>query len=219
MEEIFCEIERIANAAANTIASPSWADKIDIIISIISALISLAAVVVAGYVARKQIGIAKKQNLIAEEQAKISKMQTNIADKQNKIALFEKRYELYKVVLSCSFFEEYLLKCAEEPSDAYKIIGLAFNVNLTGEAEDKERVSSHISTKIEILKQAEFLFSENTSNQINKLARDLLVFVNIDIFQIDSEKFNKLKEDFHKEFKAFRETGCLEDIEAQLQLQ
>ena len=68
MEDMLLKIENIANAAANTIASPNWADKL-------SLLLSLAAIIVAGYVALKQ--------------AKIS-------EQQNKIALFEKRYVVYE---------------------------------------------------------------------------------------------------------------------------
>lgn len=76
-EEILVAIQN----AAETIATPNWAD-------IASVGLSLLAVVVAGFVAWKQVKIAKKQNEIAEKQA-------GIAGQQNRIALFEKRYKIY----------------------------------------------------------------------------------------------------------------------------
>ena len=65
MDELLVAIQN----AANTIAAPNWAD-------IMSACFSLFAIIVAGFVAWKQIEISRKQ--------------TDIADRQNKIALFEK---------------------------------------------------------------------------------------------------------------------------------
>lgn len=72
MDEILVAIQE----AANTIATPNWADKL-------SALLSLLAIFAAGIV-------AWRQNKISREQTEISKQQMSIADKQNKIALFEK---------------------------------------------------------------------------------------------------------------------------------
>lgn len=70
MDEILVAIQE----AANTIATPNWAD-------IISVCFSLFAIIVAGIVGWRQNKIVLKQAEISEQ--------------QNKIALFEKRYAVY----------------------------------------------------------------------------------------------------------------------------
>ena len=76
MDELLVAIQE----AANTIATPNWAD-------ILGVCFSLMAVIVACLVALKQNEISRKQ--------------TDIADKQNKIALFEKRFEIYDILSIC----------------------------------------------------------------------------------------------------------------------
>lgn len=44
------------------------------------------------------IAVAIKQNEIAKNQNEIIKKQAKIAEQQNKIALFDKRYEVYRLV-------------------------------------------------------------------------------------------------------------------------
>jgi len=208
-EEIIVAIDK----AANTIAAPNWADKASVIISIISAIISFAAVVVAGFVAWKQIGIAKKQNEIAETQA-------NIADKQNKIALFEKRYELYRIILECTCFGEYFLDKVEDTSDLYKAFCLWLHISVpSGTTADKNIVVSRILEITSKLQQAEFLFSKNASRYTIRLAGYLIILANTDIIPGGNEKFEENRAKFSKILEDVSRDGILEEIELQLRLQ
>ena len=81
-----------------------------------------------------------------------------VADKQNKIALFEKRYEIYRIIFNCRVFAE-LLKLAKSGEDIQLLFLSTFFNNKMGE---KINDSHFISTKYiflnETLHQAQFLF-------------------------------------------------------------
>lgn len=199
-EEILVAIQK----AAETIATPNWA-------AILSVVISLLAVVVAGFVAWRQYGITKMQNDISQKQAEI-------AEQQNRIALFEKRYELYRIISDCRFLSLFLLESAKKQSDIYTIVALAFNIDVNETPVQRNTVWPHISAKVDKLKQSDFLFSKNISIYINRLSVSLLMLMAPDILHINDKKFDTLKGKYNKAVRELLEAKVLEEIEAQLQL-
>lgn len=121
------------------IGTPSWAD-------IASVGLSLLAVIVAGFVAWKQFKIANEQNVIVLKQAEI-------ADKQNQIALFDKRFELYNILKSCTTSPE-IIKLVKEDKDILKYLAIVFgrNSEATDELDNKEASFYYGSTKSSISK-------------------------------------------------------------------
>ena len=136
MEDMLLKIENIANAAANTIASPNWADKL-------SLLLSLAAIIVAGYVALKQ--------------AKIS-------EQQNKIALFEKRYVVYESLSKAVNAAEEISE-VKNAEDIWNVFQGAFDMWPSKESENINtwRISLILGIN-EKLEQTEFLFSNDITS-------------------------------------------------------
>lgn len=165
-EEILTAIQR----AAETVATPNWADKLSVIIS-------LLAVIVAGFVAWRQYGIAKRQNEISEQQAKIM-------DQQNKIAIFDKQFELYDITTKCLQFAKtiFLLSEANPEKITLPRIRLTFMGVLSGKyvAQDEIEEFEYMFFYQEVCKvqrklyQAEFLFSKEISERLIKLADSLM---------------------------------------------
>ena len=175
MEETLLEIEKIADKAAKTIATPNWAD-------ILSVILSLLAVIVAGIVAWKQIEIAKKQNEISEQQAKIM-------DQQNKIAVFDKQYKVYDITTKCLMLSQTLtltLLASTTPSlsNIRSIFLNVFNdIHIESAIADNNEDVLYLREVGKLrdkLYQTEFLFPNDVSEDIAKpliLLADSLLYL------------------------------------------
>lgn len=197
-EEILAAIQK----AAETIATPNWA-------AILSVIISLLAVVVAGFVAWKQIEISKRQ--------------ADISNKQNKIALFEKKYEVY-----CELFKVISIGGQIDDSKPFSRfeslheIEVIYGIDIAIDQGINDQLVS-ILTQVKlseyIIRQSMFLFDYLTEADIDKLMECLM---NCMIFIVKSRKeFINPKTDDVRKFssacKEFKESYLVK-IETELSL-
>ena len=82
-----------------------------------------------------------------------------VADKQNKIALFESRYKIFEIFVSCQVFAS-VLKVAQNKQDVEKIFLKTFGGTLTDSNEvDMSHILNEYVIITEKLKQSQFLFN------------------------------------------------------------
>ena len=199
-EEIFWAIQQ----AADTIATPNWAD-------IASVGLSLLAVSVAGFVAWKQFKIANEQNAIVLKQAEI-------ADKQNQIALFDKRFELYNILKSCTTSPE-IIKLVKEDKDILKYLAIVFgrNSEATDELDNKEASLYLTNCSLE-LQQSIFLFSKEITQYIVSISAALLLLACADVEAGGQERFNEKKQGYLMSIKEFEDKGGLRRIRDEMNI-
>jgi len=143
----------------------------------VSALGTIAAVVVAVIIANRQNEIAKKQNAIAKQQAEI-------AEQQNRIALFEKRFEFYNVVQTCTGIGN-LLSNAKDAEAAVSLVAESFNkgnylshiINDKNADYIKVLAIDAYDRVYEIMEKAEFIFEFETVEYLCPLVNFLLEIV------------------------------------------
>ncbi len=120
-----------------------------------------------------------------------------IAEQQDKIALFEKRYHLYNLLLSCQSFT-LALKAAENIQDAWKIFLFVFysdtldNKNLN----DISYVSVCYQRVIHELSLCDFLFNSEIGTGVLAIVKQMSYLLH-DWFHVnDQDMFTKHKNDF-----------------------
>ena len=214
-EEILAAIQK----AAETIATPNCADKVSVVISIISALISLVAVIVAGYVAWKQYGITKKQNEITKKQNEIAFKQVELADQQNRISLFRERYELYQLLEKCMNMSDFLKTYQYcDQNELYKCVFLYFDkIVLEIQCVGKDRAIYAIRDITNRLYQSEFLFSIEISNHIRLLANYLRNFTLLEEVYQSKEEFQKIKNLYCEAASKLKSNNILGKMKSELQ--
>lgn len=197
MDEMFLEIENIASTAANTIASPNWAD-------ILSVLFSFLAIIVAGIVAWKQ--------------NKISKQQSDIAEQQNKIAVFDKRYELYDIVSKCIALSDNLSTLFGGKVISTENVHLIFAITFKEPSDCIENISAfvEVSNIYSKLNQAEFLFSKNVSDSLSNLSSNLFRLILANAPANQNISLSELVEDYHQTIKNLKTDGILQEIKKDL---
>lgn len=193
-EEILAAIQK----AAETIATPNWAD-------IASVGLSLLAVVVAGFVAWKQNAISLKQAEIAEQ--------------QNKIVLFEKRYTVYEITKK-------LVRVAEEICDAknmddiFYAFQITFNDQLSKQSENINDSFKYFLYGIyNELGQARFLFPDDIYITISGMQADILLLCTEIRASADDEAFQKKKTLFCASAQKIKSEKIIEKMKEDLQLQ
>lgn len=156
MDRLFNEIQN----AARMIATPNWADKAAILVSII-------AVTISGVVAWRQMIISKKQAEIAEQ--------------QNHIALFDKRYDIYQLIQKCNHFAWLLYNFASTNEDVCKLYIVATSSIETVDKDidgfDVDLIATQIMDFINGLNRVEFLFSNKVANYAIDLMAELQLTV------------------------------------------
>jgi len=125
-----------------------------------------------------------------------------IADQQNKIALFEKRFRIYKLLISCGTFVS-ALKLAENVQDAWTVFMLVFYEKDYGEGavgldefENASYVSSRYLAIVNELSQCEFLFSQEISAGVLCVVNKMVPCLNDWFKQKDQRKFEESKRQF-----------------------
>lgn len=162
MDELLVAIQN----AANTIATPNWAD-------ILGVFVSLAALFVAGFV-------AWRQNKILKRQTEIMSTQTSIADNQNKIALFEKRLEIYDLLSSCRS-SALILKAVEKNEDILRYLFYVFLDDPKARRDfNRKEACLYLSNCCSKLDRATFLFSGEIVSYIVRVSASLCLLVNAD---------------------------------------
>lgn len=192
-EEILAAIQK----AADTIAMPNWA-------AIASAGLSLLAVLVAGFVAWKQI--------------EISKNQAEISEQQTQIALFDKRFELYNILNSCTTSPE-IIKLVKNDEDILKYMFIVFaqRSEVTDEF-DNENARVHLANCSMKLLQSGFLFSKEITSYIVDIASALLLLAYADVKADGQERFNEKKQGYFESIKEFENIGGLERIRSEMNM-
>lgn len=127
----------------------------------ISACAAWAAVVVSGLAIYFAIQVPKK-----------------IADEQNKITLYEKRYALLIELEHCFTYAYLLENLNEDGTNGSFLFGMAFT-DAVDDKKDLLKIDMHalFYKSFNTLKQAEFLFDEETSNEIINLSRKLSLLI------------------------------------------
>lgn len=191
MEEILEAIKE----AANTIATPNWAD-------IVGVCFSLLAIVVAGFVAWRQNEISRKQ--------------TAIADKQNKINLFEMRFEIYEILIFCAACAR-LIESTNKKEDVVEYFFISFTKDPRELREFNFSKAVLYVTKYSIkLKNATLFFSEEIASYIANVSNALSSLVNTDAKVDGTEKFNEIKQRYFETIKALEENEVFERIRAEM---
>lgn len=184
MDELLVAIQE----AAKTIAAPNWAD-------IVSVGFSLLAVIVAGIVAWRQNEISRKQ--------------TSIADKQNRIALFEKRLEIYDILLFCNANIEGM-KSLGENEDILKHLLIVLSDNpeeyLSYNRDEARLYLANCSIK---LQRAAFFFPEKIVPYINNVSIALVRLARADVETYEPKKYNEIKQKFFEAINALKENKVL----------
>lgn len=168
-EEILAAIQN----AAETIAEPNWAD-------ILSVVISLLAVVVAGFVAWKQIEITREQTKITNKQAEISK-------EQNRISLLEMRMEIYELAVLAKIVAKEIIESANNNIESCRIFARYFNEfpAMAGKllANENQLNPQRVKLILEKISQADFVFSEEIRIHLLALSGHLL-----DVMKLNNEE-------------------------------
>lgn len=196
--EIFVAIQE----AAKTVATPNWADKLSIVVSLI-------AVVVAGFVAWKQIGITKEQMKIANKQADISK-------EQNKISLLEKRIEVFELAILAKTVAKEIIESANNNIESCRIFVRHFNEfpAMAGNLLTNENQLNPQQTKLILMKisNAEFIFSEEIRIHMVALASHLFGVMKLN----NEEEFLAYKDLLNQIIIAIEENKIMEKMENEL---
>ena len=193
MDEIVVAIQN----AANTIATPNWAD-------IMSVCFSLAAVVVACIVAWRQNEISRKQ--------------TDIADKQNKIALFEKRLEIFDILSSCSTSVQ-ILKMLDKDGDVLQDIFCVFlNDSIEHRKFNRDEARIYLTNCSAKLRRARFFFSDKIASYITAVSVPLLSIANSDAKVDGPKKYNEKKQAYFEAIKNVEEDWVIESIMEEMKM-
>ena len=140
----------------------SW-DAISACATWAGVIMSSVAIIVAGIVAWRQNEISRKQ--------------TDIADKQNKIALFEKRLEIYNLLLCCKS-SALFLKELDETEDFLRQLFITFLDNPKKfHVVNRMEETLYLLNCCSKLQSARLLFSEEVGQYITKVWISLLYLV------------------------------------------
>lgn len=201
MEEMLLEIRNIAVEAATIIANPNWAAKWSLVMSAL-------AIVVAGIVALRQNEIAKKQS--------------DIADRQNKIALFEKRYEIYRLVLKCKTAALLLPSIYSESIDEmYEYLLVIFDKKSRDylKHSEKYRVVVGMEDVLEKLDQAMFLFSKDVSEYIIRTTACLRILTIREYAERENSNFENIINNYCQSVIALQDNGIIDKIISEMKPQ
>ena len=202
MNELLIAIQN----AANTIAAPNWA-------AIMSVCFSLLAIIVAGFVAWKQIEISRKQS--------------DIADKQNKIALFEKRLEIYDILKSCETSSQ-ILGWLHEDEDILKCLfsSLVKNEkqyqkllkNEEGYQEHLKNARIYVINCATKLQRATFLFPGEIAPYFVNLSNKLYSLTTANSKDDGPKKYAEKKQAYFKAIDDFDKNGVIKKIEEEMKV-
>lgn len=198
------EILEAIQKAAETIATPNWADKLSLLVSFLAILVAAG---VAVYVAKKQNGISEKQ--------------ADIAEQQNRIALFEKRYELYRLVSKCiglSGLISTVTRAVNSVSDIYTCLSVEFDeISSEDLAAGSHTIVSKMVDITNRLELSEFLFSKDVSEQIQDLSARLKILVTADYLINQGSSFENIKKAYCQGAEQFKSNGILEKMKLEIQ--
>lgn len=226
MDEILVAIQD----AANTIATPNWAD-------ILSTIFSFAAIVVAGVIAwrqnkiaeeqtaiaakqnefsaeqtqiaAKQMEFTKEQTQIAENQDKLVERQIRISEQQNRIALFEKQYAVYRELAKIiSIGEELDSQQMPTRNQLLDALETSWGIILTHEQDTHAKSVAIVKKVIEaeqIIAQSIFLFPNVNEKDIDDLLYSAAEFMGSVFFGENTDFKDVSVKNFINASKDFKE--------------
>lgn len=183
----------------------SW-DAVSAFAAWVGVIMSFLAILVAGYVALKQI--------------EISRIQADISDKQNKIALFDKRFSVYETARKCVHTANRISEIAKNLDDVYDIFYVEFIGQQSLNPADIENKNTALFFDItDVLLQSEFLFSSEISEKICSMSACLLLLAAIKYRDNPDEIFESAKDRFCQCAKGIDSSNIFKLIKRDLQLQ
>lgn len=207
MDELLIAIQN----AANTIATPNWAD-------IMGVCLSLLAVIVACFVAWRQNEILIKQIKISMKQNEISKKQASIADKQNRIALFEKRLEIYDILFSCKSSAS-ALRDIEKNEDILEHLFYKLSKNPQKRRNFNRREATlYLLNCCSKLKNATFFFSEEIGSYITTVSSNLILLICAEDVVDSPKEYNEIKQSYLEAIKLLEKYDCFIKIQKEIKL-
>lgn len=209
MDEILVAIQE----AANTIAAPNCADKL-------SVFLSFLAILAAGFVAWRQNKISREQTEISKKQTEISQEQVAIADKQNRIALFEKRFEIYDILSSCSASAQVIkMLNKNENEDVLQDLFFVFvNNPMQHKNFNRDEARIYLTNCASKLQSASFFFSEEIVSYITAASVELLILANSDAKVDGPKKYEEKKQDYFEAIKNIDKNEVLKSMKAEMKM-
>ncbi len=141
-----------------------------------------------------------------------------ISDKQNKIALFEKRYRVYRTLISCDFFSACVF-VSKEPEGIKEFFYTSF---YDASEEPKTYQYKLFAFKYvqvtETLAESKFLFSEDIWKGVCKIIESIQKLVPTGEKGMSKEEFDKAKQDYLDAVKSCELKLILKKMEQELNL-
>ena len=141
-----------------------------------------------------------------------------ISDKQNKIALFEKRYRVYRTLISCDFFSVCVF-VSKEPEGIKEFFYTSF---YDASEEPKTYQYKLFAFKYvqvtETLAESKFLFSEDIWKGVCKIIESIQKLVPTGEKGMSKEEFDKAKQDYLDAVKSCELKLILKKMEQELNL-
>lgn len=207
MDELILAIQE----AANTIASPTWAD-------IMGVFLSFVAIVVAFIVAFMQYKILKRQTNILDKQTSIVDKQTSIADRQNQIALFEKRLEIFDILLACSVSIRQVKPTNKYEDILKNIVSLLAEDPWPYQKFDRVEAAIYLSNCSMKLRRSTFLFPDKIVPYLLRISKALILLASADAKTDGLEKYNEKIQRYFETIEDFEKKEILKDIQEEMKI-
>lgn len=149
-----------------------------------------------------------------------------IADRQDKIALFEKRFEIYTSLSSCTSSVRIIESGAkiedkdeDEGIHILKCLFIAFSENPRAYKDfNRDEAKSHLMNCATKLRRASFFFSVGIAAYIINVSLALLMLVNTDPNVDGFEEYNKMKQEYFEAVRQLEKNKIIEGIRAEMKM-
>ena len=156
--------------------------------------------------------------IVAWRQNEIMKQQISIADKQNKIALFEKRLEIYDIILSCSVNVD-KMKITDKNEDILKNLFILLTEDLLAYQKfNRKEVMLYLANCSTKLQHSVFLFPNKISSYLLDASKALLDLACIDIEADEIEGYNKEIQTYFEVIRCLKENNVLKTIQEEIKM-
>ena len=142
-----------------------------------------------------------------------------IADRQDKIALFEKRFEIYDILSSCSSSAEVIKMFDKNNEDVLQIL---FYVLVNDPMEhrnfNRDEARIYLTNCSSKLQRSSFFFSEKIVSYITAVSVELLILANADAKVDGPKKYEEKKQDYYEAIKNLDENKVLESMKVEMKM-
>lgn len=156
--------------------------------------------------------------IVAWRQNEISRKQTDIADKQNKIALFEKRFEIYDILSSCSASAQ-VIKMLNKNENVLQYLFFVFiNNPMQHKNFNRDEARIYLTNCASKLQSASFFFSEEIVSYITAASVELLILANADAKVDGPKKYEEKKQNYFEAIKNIDKNEVLKSMKAEMKM-